>query len=60
MQSFTDLQTIKKKVYLSYFEDGLWDLLLGTYLVGWGISLAYDLVALTGGIWVAMYFIVLD
>lgn len=59
MQSVTDLDKIKKKVYMSYFEDGLWDLLLGIYLCGWGISIAFDMVAVMGGIWVVVYFAVL-
>jgi hypothetical protein len=59
MQENVDLKQITKKVYMSYFQDGLWDILLGIYLVGWGLSIWQDLVAVMGGIWVALYFLVL-
>jgi hypothetical protein len=59
MQENIDLKQITKKVYMSYFQDGLWDILLGIYLIGWGISIWQDLVAVMGGMWVAIYFAVL-
>jgi hypothetical protein len=59
MHENVDLKQIKKKVYMSYFQDGLWDILLGIYLIGWGISIWQDLVAVMGGMWVVIYFSVL-
>jgi hypothetical protein len=59
MQENVDLKQITKKVYMSYFQDGLWDILLGIYLIGWGISIWKDLVAVMGGMWVVIYFAVL-
>jgi hypothetical protein len=59
MHENVDLKHITKKVYMSYFQDGLWDILLGIYLVGWGVSIWQDLVAVMGGMWVAIYFTVL-
>ena len=59
MQANFDLNQVKKKVYLSYFQDGLWDILLGLYLIGWGLSIWQDLVAVMGGMWVVVYFGVL-
>lgn len=59
MQENVDLKRITKKVYMSYFQDGLWDILLGVYLLGWGISIWQDLVAVMGGMWVVIYFSVL-
>lgn len=59
MQASGDLKEIKKKVYLSYFQDGIWDILLGAYLLGWAFSVIFDFVAVTGGLWVATYFIAL-
>ena len=59
MQENFDLNQVKKKVYLSYFKDGLWDTLLGLYLIGWGLSIWQDLVAVMGGMWVVIYFSVL-
>lgn len=59
MQADIDLKTIRRKVYISYFQDGLWDILLGVFLVVWGLMITYDFVAVMGGIWVAAYFIIL-
>ncbi|UCD08475.1 MAG: hypothetical protein JSU79_08960 [Dehalococcoidales bacterium] len=59
MQENFDLNQVKKKVYLSYFQDGLWDILLGLYLIGWGLSIWQNLVAVMGGMWVVVYFAVL-
>jgi hypothetical protein len=55
-----DLKQIQRKVYMSYFQDGLWDILLGIFLVGWGLMLTFDFVVIVGGIWVAFYFIILS
>jgi hypothetical protein len=44
---------------MSYFQDGLWDILLGIYLLGWGFSIWRDMVAVMGGLWVGIYFLVL-
>jgi len=55
----TDLKQIQRKVYISYFQDGLWDILLGVFLIGWGLMIMFDFVAVMGGIWVAIYFLVL-
>jgi hypothetical protein len=54
-----DLKQIQRKIYMSYFQDGLWDILLGIFLIGWGLMVTFDFVAVMGGIWVAVYFIVL-
>jgi len=59
MQIDADLKKIQRKVYISYFQDGLWDILLGVFLVGWGLMIIFDFVAVMGGVWVAFYFIVL-
>jgi hypothetical protein len=59
MQTDLDLKAVKKKVYMSYFQDGLWDILLGVYLLGWGLSIWLDITAVMGGFWVGFYFLVL-
>jgi hypothetical protein len=59
MQLDGDLKQIQRKVYISFFQDGLWDMLLGVFLVGWGLMVMYDFVAVMGGIWLAFYFVVL-
>jgi hypothetical protein len=59
MQTDIDLKQIQRKVYLSYFEDGLWDICLGIFLVGWGLMFLLEFTAVVGGIWVAVYFLIL-
>jgi hypothetical protein len=59
MNTDADLKAIQRKVYLSYFQDGLWDMLLGIVLIGWGLMLWYDFVAVMGGVCVAFYFLIL-
>ena len=59
MQTDIDLKKIQQRVYMSYFQDGLWDILLGVFLIGWGLMVTYDYAAVMGGIWVAVYFLVL-
>lgn len=59
MQADIDLKQIQRKVYISYFQDGLWDMLLGIFLVGWGLMVTFDFVGVMGGLWVAFYFIIL-
>ena len=54
-----DLKRIQRRVYMSYFQDGLWDICLGIFLVSWGLSVTFDFAAVMGGIWVAAYFLIL-
>ena len=39
IQSDADLQKIEREIYLIYFQDGLWDMLLGCTLIAFGIGL---------------------
>jgi hypothetical protein len=59
MEMDIDLKQIQRKVYISYFQDGLWDMLLGIFLLGWGMMAMYDFVAVMGGVWVVFYLVVL-
>ena len=59
MQANVDLKQIKKKVYLSYFQDGLWDILLGLSITGWGLMFVLEFTAIMGGVWVGLYFLIL-
>lgn len=43
MASDVDLKEIQRKVYMTFFQDGLWDIFLGLFIVGWGLAI------LTGG-----------
>lgn len=39
MVSDVDLKKIQRNVYWYFFQDGLWDILLGLYLLGWGFAI---------------------
>ena len=55
MVSDIDLRRIRRKIYMSYFQDGLWDILLGLFLVSWGVVMHADLTWLIGALFVALY-----
>jgi hypothetical protein len=59
MQADIDLKNIQRKVYMSYFQDGLWDILLGVFLVCWGLMVTFDFVAVMGGFWLVFYMLIL-
>ena len=59
MDTAPDLKEIKRRVYLSYFQDGLWDILLGLFIVGWGLIFILEFTAVMGGFWIALYFLIL-
>ena len=50
-----DLKNLQKKVYLSYFQDGWWDMLLGSFLISWGITFLFNLGWLPGVLFVGLY-----
>lgn len=47
------LKQIEKKAYLTYHQDGIWDILLGTALFWFGLTIRFDL-AYLAGIWPAV------
>ena len=53
-----NLKQIQRRVYMSYFQDGLWDILLGYFILSWGLMVLLDMVALGGGLFVSGYFLV--
>jgi len=53
------LKDIRRKVYMSYFKDGLWDMVLGAFLLCWGLMIMFEMVALIGAFCMAFYFLVL-
>jgi hypothetical protein len=60
MQMDADLKKLERRAYLTFFQDGLWDICLGLFLVGWGLMLTLEFTGIIGGIWVALYFIILS
>ena len=59
MRPETDPKKIKRKVYMSFFQDGLWDIFLGLFLLGWGFTVWFDLPWLPGAIFVGFFWLVL-
>ncbi len=58
MRKDDELQTIQRKVYMTFFEDGVWDIFLGLFILGWGLSILTDGSYLPGVVFVCLYFTV--
>jgi hypothetical protein len=54
----SELKTIQRKVYMSFFEDGIWDIFLGLFILGWGLTILTDTSYLPGALFVCLYFTV--
>jgi len=59
MRPEIDPKKIKRKVYMSFFQDGLWDIFLGLFLLGWGVTVWFDLPWLPGAIFVGFFWLIL-
>jgi hypothetical protein len=57
MMKDSELQTIQRKVYMSFLEDGVWDIFLGLFMLGWGLAILTDAAYLVGASFVGLYFI---
>jgi hypothetical protein len=57
MAKDVDLNEIRRKVYMSFFEDGLWDICLGLFIVGWGLAILTEAAYLPGISFIGLYFI---
>ena len=55
----TNLGTIKNKVHFTFFQDGLWDIFLGVFLLAWGLTVWFNLPFLPGGVFVLFFWLVL-
>ena len=53
-----NLKQIEHKAYMSYFQDGWWDILLGIFLSGWGLGILTDTAGYTGIWFVPAYWII--
>jgi len=58
MRKDSELQTIERKVYMSFFQDGVWDIFLGLFVLGWGLSILTEGAYLPGVLFVVLYFTV--
>ena len=59
MRPEIDPKKLKRKVYISFFQDGLWDIFLGLFLLGWGFAVRFDFLWLPGAIFVGFFWLVL-
>ena len=50
------LKEIQRKVYMTFFQDGLWDIFLGLFILGWGLAILTDLAYLPGVTFIGLYF----
>ncbi len=58
MRKDGELQAIQRKVYMAFFEDGVWDIFLGLFVLGWGLAIVTDGSYLPGVVFVCLYFAV--
>jgi hypothetical protein len=58
MKKDVELQNIQRKVYMSFFQDGVWDIFLGLFILGWGLSILTEGAYLPGVLFVVLYFTV--
>jgi len=58
MVSDISLKEIQRRVYMTFFQDGLWDIFLGLFILGWGFTILTDAVYLPGPLFVGLYFAV--
>ena len=56
MISDVNLKEIQRKVYMSFFQDGLWDIFLGLFILGWGLAILTELAYLVGAFFIGIYF----
>jgi len=54
-----NIDVIKRKIYYSYFQDGLWDIVLGLFLLSWGCAVLLDLTWMPGAAFVAFFWLAL-
>lgn len=54
-----DQKEIKKKIQLTFFQDGLWDLVLGLFLIAWGLTVWFDLPLLPAAVFISSFWMVI-
>jgi hypothetical protein len=56
MVSDVNLKEIQRKVYMSFFQDGVWDIFLGLFILGWGLSILTEAAYLPAISFLGIYF----
>lgn len=54
-----DIDKIRTKVHLTFFQDGLWDMFLGIFLLAWGLTVWFDLPLLPSAVFVLFFWLIL-
>jgi len=47
MKSNQDLKNLERKAYRSYFDDGIWDIAWGIWLLGWAVTPFFDFLGIS-------------
>lgn len=58
MKMDADLKKIERRAFLTFFRDGLWDICLGLFVIGWGVGLVTEYGAFAGVWLMGLYFLV--
>lgn len=56
MAKDVNLKEIQRNVYMSFFQDGLWDIFLGLFILGWGLAILTGGTYLPGVLFASLYF----
>lgn len=59
MQANGDLKRLERKALWLFFQDGLWDMCLGLFIISWGVGMLTDLAYLSGVWFTALWLLVL-
>ncbi|KPL17698.1 MAG: hypothetical protein AMJ92_11285 [candidate division Zixibacteria bacterium SM23_81] len=55
MSEQIDVKKIERKAYMSYHQDGLWDIFLGAIILAWGVSMMTEMASMNG-VWFVVLF----
>lgn len=55
MSEKIDVKKIERKAYMSYHQDGLWDIFLGAIILAWGVSMMTEMASMSG-VWFVVLF----
>ncbi len=58
MVSDVNLKEIQQRVYMSLFRDGLWDIFLGLFILGWGLAILTEAAYLPAICFTGLYFVI--
>ena len=59
MNNTNDYGAIRRKVQMTFFQDGLWDIMAAIFLLGWGCTVLWDLPWMPGIIFIGMFWLTL-